>query len=322
MPHPRLILVSLFLPALFPSFAHWQGPIVPPAAPAESARSYPNSSEGLRLQLQDILIVAREHDVPKLESLIKLMEIPNYETWFTKTFGKEKGASWAGSYGRNLTERERDLASLFLKVAVEEGELEIRKVNEAPKPGIERRMIDTLQERVDIFYSGWNQRQLQRPFSNELVGYFVFLDGRFRWDSTIMPLIVRITGSTNAAPPGGLSGPVATVEPDRPAGNALTYVPVRPGVDGVTFPECSFCPDPSYPEEARAKHLEGMVAFTAVITPDGRAEDITLVKTSDPIFTQNASEAIQKWRFRPARGPDGIPVPVTVPFEITFRLAH
>jgi TonB family protein len=314
------IFISFLILALSPLSTFSQDPSVTPGSRADSNGGYQDSNEGLQLQFRDILAAAREQSRPKLVSLIRQMEIPNYKDWFTRTFGKEKGESWAGPYGRDLKERENYLVSQFLEIGTENGELEIRKVNDAPKSEMESGMIGALQRPVDIFYAGWNQQQTRNLFSNQLIGYFVFLDGRFRWDSTIMPLKVRITGSTESARPEGVLDPGANAGPGSATGNTGNSAPFHAGVGGVTYPACTFCPDPAYPEEARAKHLEGKVVFSAVIMPDGHAEEITLVKTIDPVLTQNALEAILKWRFKPAHGPDGKPVPVIVPIEVTFRL--
>src|SRR5512135_719548 len=46
----------------------------------------PGSPEGLRLFLQNALAVARSGDHQKLAVLVKEMELPNYEAWFTSTF--------------------------------------------------------------------------------------------------------------------------------------------------------------------------------------------------------------------------------------------
>jgi TonB family protein len=57
-----------------------------------------------------------------------------------------------------------------------------------------------------------------------------------------------------------------------------------------------------------------------VITPDGRATDIQVVKGPGLGLEEKAVEAVKQWRFKPANGPGGKPVPVVVPLEITFRL--
>lgn len=94
----------------------------------------------------------------------------------------------------------------------------------------------------------------------------------------------------------------------------------RPGTGGVGYPSCVYCPDPKYSEEARKAKYQGTVVLQAVITPDGRAINIEVVKGPGLGLEEKAVEAVKLWRFKPAAGPGGKPVPVIVPIEVTFRL--
>ena len=95
----------------------------------------------------------------------------------------------------------------------------------------------------------------------------------------------------------------------------------RPGQGGVTYPQCTSCPGPQYPEEAkRAKIRSAKVVLQAVITPEGRAIDIRVIQGPEHGFIEEAIRAVRTWRFKPATGPDGKPVPTICPIEITFRL--
>jgi periplasmic protein TonB len=94
----------------------------------------------------------------------------------------------------------------------------------------------------------------------------------------------------------------------------------RAGTGGVGFPSCAYCPDPKYSEEARKAKYQGTVVLQAVITADGRAIDIQVVKGPGLGLEEKAVEAVKDWRFKPAMGPAGKPVPVSVPIEVTFRL--
>ena len=94
----------------------------------------------------------------------------------------------------------------------------------------------------------------------------------------------------------------------------------RPGTNGVGYPTCVYCPDPKYSEEARKAKYQGTVVLQVVITPDGRATEIQVVKGPGLGLEEKAVEAVKLWRFKPAMGPGGKPVPVVVPLEITFRL--
>jgi TonB family protein len=94
----------------------------------------------------------------------------------------------------------------------------------------------------------------------------------------------------------------------------------HPGTAGVGYPSCVYCPDPKYSEEARKAKYQGTVVLQAVITPDGRATEIQVVKGPGLGLEEKAVEAVKQWRFKPANGPGGKPVPVIVPIEVTFRL--
>jgi len=94
----------------------------------------------------------------------------------------------------------------------------------------------------------------------------------------------------------------------------------RPGVGGVTVPACVYCPSPNFTDAARAAKFNGSVVLQVVVTADGRAENISVVRKAGYGLEQNAIEMVRKWQFRPAKGPDGNPVATVVPIEVTFRI--
>jgi hypothetical protein len=76
-------LISRF--SLWPT-GRYQGPESTHQAMATAV--YPNNSQGLLLLLKDALLAARNNDRARVQSMIRDMEIPNYESWFTTTFGE------------------------------------------------------------------------------------------------------------------------------------------------------------------------------------------------------------------------------------------
>lgn len=94
----------------------------------------------------------------------------------------------------------------------------------------------------------------------------------------------------------------------------------RPGRGGVGYPSCLVCPSPSYPEKARRKKVEGALVLEVIITPEGRATNITVKKSVGYGLDEKAVEAVRGWRFKPATGPEDKPLPVRSTIEITFRL--
>lgn len=63
-----------------------------------------------------------------------------------------------------------------------------------------------------------------------------------------------------------------------------------------------------------------MVNLIAIITADGKASDIHVVKGLGMGLDEKAIEAVRTWRFKPALGPDGRPAPVRQLIEVTFHL--
>jgi TonB family protein len=94
----------------------------------------------------------------------------------------------------------------------------------------------------------------------------------------------------------------------------------RAGVNGVGFPSCIYCPQADYDREAAVRKLQGTVELEVTIDEAGEAQDIR-VKVGLPYgLTRQAIDAVKKWRFRPADGPDGKPVAVRQGIKVTFHL--
>jgi TonB family protein len=94
----------------------------------------------------------------------------------------------------------------------------------------------------------------------------------------------------------------------------------RPGRNGVGYPACAYCPLPMFSEEARKAKHQGTVTLHVIITPDGRATDISVVQGLGLGLDEKAMEAVRTWRFTPALGPGNKPVPVSMNIEVVFRL--
>jgi hypothetical protein len=120
--------------------------VIAPIAPSQAAESkialasnagdYANTADGLRELLKDLLLTAKNGDQTKLWSQIAEMEIPNNESWFTHTFGQEKGASLAGPYGKSLQTAELRFQMLWMELAKQEGEISIEKVDTTKRYGM------------------------------------------------------------------------------------------------------------------------------------------------------------------------------------------
>jgi len=92
------------------------------------------------------------------------------------------------------------------------------------------------------------------------------------------------------------------------------------GMGGVGMPRCLKCPDPKFPEDERSKGIQGQVILQAVVGTDGLLSHVEVLKSPSASCSEAAIAAVREWQFDPASGPDGKPVAVRVPVQVSFRL--
>jgi periplasmic protein TonB len=89
----------------------------------------------------------------------------------------------------------------------------------------------------------------------------------------------------------------------------------------LTQPRYRETPKPNYPESARRKGREGTVLLRVLVNEEGRAKAIEINKSSgDDALDRAAREAIQGWRFIPARYGEKV-VESWIRIPVDFRLA-
>jgi protein TonB len=121
-----------------------------------------------------------------------------------------------------------------------------------------------------------------------------------------------------AAAPRDASGPAAPVgpEPGPLAGLGRALGAVIPPAPDERFRNAA----PAYPEPARARGEQGVVALELAIGTDGRVIAVQVLRSSgSPILDAAARRAALEWRFRPATQ-DGQPVPAQARTTVQFRL--
>jgi len=95
--------------------------------------------------------------------------------------------------------------------------------------------------------------------------------------------------------------------------------------DGVYSPgmipaKCLYCPDPEYSDEARHEKLQGNVTLRVLVTADGRAGRLSIVRGLGLGLDERAMETVRKWRFEPARDAKQNAMSQWVTVEVTYRL--
>jgi TonB family protein len=121
-----------------------------------------------------MLVVAKKGDKEQLQFVIRELEIPNYEIWFTKNFGQEKGESWAEPYGRWLAKDEKEFQQFFEKLAHLEGEFITQSLDSAKTWG-------SLNGPLDAYRAKWHRPDAPKGEDIVDVGDFYFVEGKFRW---------------------------------------------------------------------------------------------------------------------------------------------
>jgi periplasmic protein TonB len=94
----------------------------------------------------------------------------------------------------------------------------------------------------------------------------------------------------------------------------------RAGVNGVGSPQCIYCPQPEYSDEARKAKYQGTVLLDVIVTADGRVLSPQVIKGPGLGLEEKAIAQVLKWKMRAAVGPNGKPVTCRVNIEVTFHL--
>lgn len=92
------------------------------------------------------------------------------------------------------------------------------------------------------------------------------------------------------------------------------------GTGGVSYASCIYCPRPEYSEEGYKAKYSGIVVLRVLISAEGKATNISVVKGLGLGMDEKAIEAVRTWRLRPSIGPNGKPVAAWNTIEVAFRL--
>jgi protein TonB len=128
---------------------------------------------------------------------------------------------------------------------------------------------------------------------------------------------------------GGVPGGVAGGQAGGVLGGVLSstpaYVPPKPNVQrvrvsqGVTTGMLLKKVQPTYPPLARQARIQGSVVLKAVISKNGKVENLQVV-SGHPMLTSSAIEAVKQWQYKPYIL-NGQPVEVETNITVNFTLA-
>jgi protein TonB len=122
--------------------------------------------------------------------------------------------------------------------------------------------------------------------------------------------------------PAGIAGAARRAADDEtaaPAPQASLTPPAQATPPGWGAPGLANAP-PRYPLAARRRGDEGRVVLRVRVSADGRAETVTVAKSSGhALLDEAAQRAVARWRFVPGRLA-GLPVAAALDVPVTFRL--
>ncbi len=96
-----------------------------------------------------------------------------------------------------------------------------------------------------------------------------------------------------------------------------TTAPEHAGRPPVAQAICT--PEPEFSEEARRKHVEGVVVLQLTVSENGDVKDAVVTKGLGYGLDEKALETVRRWKFKPPLK-DGQPISTTLTVEIDFHL--
>ncbi len=290
----RQIVGLLVLLSAFPATIRSQEQNVSATATA-STSTYANTTEGLKHLLLDMRTAAKEGNEYKLTAFVKSMEIPNCGAWLHRMYDSDKADSWMGLCEVKFRDpREREMMELFGRIAKQNGKITTRKVNDNPQPGkgMEWGWLQAIKLPLDIYWASWLPTSEPKESEADPIGYFMFIEGAFRWENSIQSFKQSQTKITHAK---------------------------------IVQPKLVKKVDPIYPSEAAARNIVGTVRVYYVIGGDGLVYNAHAISgdglSEDPSLRRAAEEAVLQWRYEPGTF-DGKPMQSTVTVDIRFSPNH
>lgn len=131
--------------------------------------------------------------------------------------------------------------------------------------------------------------------------------------------------SASAIPPAHSGSAISKDSAKRRTSETVAKAPSsRPsaGSTGVQSARADYLrnPPPPYPMEAKRHKQEGVVHLLVVVNTAGRAESVTLAKSSGyPLLDDSAAKAVRGWKFHPAKA-GGVKISSAVRVPVRFTL--
>jgi TonB family protein len=251
-----------------------------PGVAANAIPSYPDSPAGLEQLIKDMLKLQKDGDAKALAPYVQSLILPEPDAWFRATFGNQLGTQLADSYDRirmNLPLSFPDMLSQIQSKHLnkEQATLFTDSCNQESS-SVEYELLISRTHEQPLYHI-----RLSSSTEAAVVGFFVHLDGAFRYigNFQVSALVLRV------------------------GGNVMT----KKLISG---------PKPHYPAYALEKHVSGTVLLHAIIGTGGKVCVLQVV-SGPPELVGAAFEAVRQWQYSPTTL-NGKPVTVDTTMSVVF----
>jgi TonB family protein len=266
--------------SLLPAFGHH----IPTSNVTPHGAVYPESADGLKSLITDILVAIKSGDAQRSSKLLATLAIPNHREWFQKSFGATEAPRLEAKYVE-LESKSTDWLQKRMEAVAKHTQTDVT--------------VKVFQKPVDAnlrFYKAVTDAMItgfliyDAAGGTDFLGDFVYVDGGFRY------LDKQVLLALSHSPPMRI----------KMSGN----VQVARLVNKV---------QPVYPPRAKQDHTEGTVTLSVVIGTDGTVGEISPI-SGPPDLVPSAIDAVKQWRYQPTLL-NGSPVEVATRIDILFSLA-
>jgi TonB family protein len=255
------------------------------------ASSYPDSPDGFRQQLEDLVSAYKSGDQATFHAALEALAIPNADEWIARHFAPADVPKLQHDYPLSLDGFQQHASWVASNAARLPGWEMTAKPSELPPPpaAAPEQSVPSPGQQVFVENFRYGPLHPEAPAERSWVNSFVYVDGRFRYVGGTYPFwwedLQRIR---------------------------------RPLAGDVHAARLIYKVAPEYPKKAREKRVEGVVRLRVVVGKDGTLHGFTVV-TGDPLLTEAAIKAVRHWRYTPTLL-DGQPVEVSTTIDVTFQL--
>ena len=261
----------------------------PPALPSSPSQTA-DSLDLRKNQLRELLEAIGASDTKKSKPYLDSLAIPNHQEWFIRVFGPTEGPRLELAYSemgsQQITLFSQRVLGL-LRAGVHSFDVKVWKTSQDAPTELLRVAFATMVVPVPIYELRTDANTADKIMWN--LGYLVSVDDEFRY---LDPEIFRALSNAPARPlPSRI-----TVAGNIQAQHLVSKI------------------EPVWPEEAKKKHIAGVVLLHVVIAKDGSVKSVEPVR-GDPLLVQAAVDAVKQWRYKPTLL-NGVPVEVDTAVEV------